>query len=100
MLLSYKSIACAVYLRELVIFVSMFHIVAINHYKSIKSIDNNLYQKITDAKSKQNYKLSTRYASEVKEFNNLSNKNMACAVYLQELLIFYIYISHCCYRSL
>ena len=52
------------------------------------------------AKSKQNYKLSTRYTSEVKEFNNLSNKNRACAVYLQELIIFYIYISHCCYQSL
>ena len=41
-----------------------FHIVAINHHKSIKSIDINLYKKITNAKSKQNYKLSTLYTSE------------------------------------
>ena len=53
---------------------------------------------MTGAKSKQNYKLSTRYTSEVNKFNNLSNKNRACAVYLQELIIFYIYISHCCYN--
>ena len=44
MLLSYKSIACAVYLRELIIFISMFHIVAINHFKTIKSIDKQPLQ--------------------------------------------------------
>ena len=58
--------ACAVYLRELIIFTFIFHIAAINHYKSIKSIDNNLSEKIMDAKSKQNFKLSTSYASEHK----------------------------------
>ena len=50
--------ACALYLQELVIFTLIFHIVATNHYKSIKSIDNNRYKKVIDAKSKQNYKLS------------------------------------------
>ena len=44
MLLSYKSIACAVYLRELIIFISMFHIVAINHFKTIESIDKQPLQ--------------------------------------------------------
>ena len=43
----------SVYLRELVIVTLTFHIVAINNYKSIKSIDNNLYKKITNAKSKK-----------------------------------------------
>ena len=44
MLLSYKSIACAVYLRELIIFISMFHIVVINHFKTIESIDKQPLQ--------------------------------------------------------
>ena len=44
---------CAVYLRDLIVFTLIFHIVAVNHYKSVKSIDNNLYKKIMDAKSKQ-----------------------------------------------
>ena len=44
MLLSYKSIACAVYLRELIIFISMFHIVAINYFKTIESIDKQPLQ--------------------------------------------------------
>ena len=64
MFLFYKSMACAVYLREIIVFTVIFHIVCINHYKSIKSIDDNLYKKITDAKSKQ--KLSTRYTAENK----------------------------------
>ena len=42
----------AVYLQELTIFTVIFHIVCISHYKSIKSIDCNLYKKIIDAKSK------------------------------------------------
>ena len=53
--------ACAVYLRELFIFTVIFHFVCISQYKSIKSIDNNLYKKIIDAKSQQNPKLSIRY---------------------------------------
>ena len=48
---------CAVYLRDLIVFTLIFHIVAVNHYKSVKSIDNNLYKKIMDAKSKQSYPL-------------------------------------------
>ena len=36
--------ACAVYLQELIIFTATFHIVCISHYKSIKSIDDNLYR--------------------------------------------------------
>ena len=64
MFLFYKSMACAVYLREIIVFTVIFHIVCISHYKSIKSIDDNLYKKITDAKSKQ--KLSTRYTAENK----------------------------------
>ena len=60
-----KSMTCAIYLRELIIFILLCHIVAINHYKSINSnLNNNLYKKITDAKSKQNYKLSNLYTSE------------------------------------
>ena len=55
--------AHAVYLRELIIFTVIFYIVCISHYKSIKSIDNNLYKKIIDANSKQNGKLSTRYTA-------------------------------------
>ena len=38
-----------------IIFTLIFHIVAINHCKSVKSIDNNLYNKITDAEHKQKY---------------------------------------------
>ena len=64
MFLFYKSMACAVYLREIIVFTVIFHIVCISHHKSIKSIDDNLYKKITDAKSKQ--KLSTRYTAENK----------------------------------
>ena len=44
---------CAVYLRDLIVFTLIFHIVDVNHYKSVKSIDNNLM----DAKSKQSYPL-------------------------------------------
>ena len=58
--------ACAVYLREIIIFTVIFDTVCISHYKSIKSIDNNLYKKIIDAKLKQNCKLSTRYTAEDK----------------------------------
>ena len=57
---------CAVYIWELVIFTLVFHIVAINHYKSIKSIDNNRCKKIIDVKSKKNYKLPYCYISEDK----------------------------------
>ena len=51
--------ACVVYLREIIIFKVIFHIVCISHYKSITSIDDNVYKKIIEAKSKQNCKLST-----------------------------------------
>lgn len=51
--------ACAVYLQELIVFTLLFHTVVINYYKSIKSIDRNPYNEITNAKSKQNYKLCT-----------------------------------------
>ena len=54
MFLFYKSMAWVVKLRET------------SHYKSIESIDDNLYKKFIDVKSKQNYKLSTRYAAEDK----------------------------------
>ena len=40
--------------------------VCVSHYKSIKSIDDNLYKKVIDAKLKQNCKLSTRYTAEDK----------------------------------
>ena len=56
--------ACAVYLREqFIIFTVIFRIVCVNHYKSIESIDHNLYKKIIDVKSKQNCKLSTRQSA-------------------------------------
>ena len=51
--------ACAVYLQELIVFTLIFDTVVINHHKSIKSIDRNPYSEITNAKSKQNYKLRT-----------------------------------------
>ena len=66
MFLFYKSMACAVYLEEIFIFTVIFHSVCISHYKSIKSIDDNLHKKIIDAKSKQNIKLSTHYTAEDK----------------------------------
>ena len=49
--------ACVVYLREPIDFTLVFHNVCI---KSIKSIDDNFYKKIIDAKLKRNCKLSTR----------------------------------------
>ena len=57
--------ACAVYLREIVIFTVIFHIVCMSHYKSIKSIDDNLYKKVMDLKPKQNCKLSTCYNAKI-----------------------------------
>ena len=53
----------------------IFHIVCISHYKSIKSIDDNLYKKIIDAKLKQNCKLSTRYTAEDKRVWSYYNNN-------------------------
>ena len=67
--------ACAVYLREIIIFTVIFHIVCISHYKSIKSIDDHLYKKIIDAKSKQNCKLSTRNTAENKRVWRYYNNN-------------------------
>ena len=75
MFLFYKSMACAVYLREIIIFTVIFPIVCISHYKNIKSIDDNLYKKIIDAKLKQNCKLSTRYTAEDKRVWRYYNKN-------------------------
>ena len=75
MFLFYKSMACAVYLREIIIFTVIFHIFCVSHYKSIKSIDDNLYKKIIDAKSKQNCKLSTRCTAEDKRVWRYCNSN-------------------------
>ena len=55
--------AYAVYLRKLNIFTVIFHIFWVSDYESIKSMDDNLYKKIVDAKSKWNCKLSTRYTA-------------------------------------
>ena len=44
---------CAVYLQQLIIFTIILHIVCISHYKSIKSIDDNVYKKTVDAKYKK-----------------------------------------------
>ena len=63
MLLFHRSMACAVYLRKIIAFTVIFHITCISHYKSIKSIDDNLYKEIIDTKSKQNCKLCTRYTA-------------------------------------
>ena len=38
-------------------------------YKIIKSIDDNLYKKIIDTKSKQNCKLRTRYTAKDKGYS-------------------------------
>ena len=52
------------YINENLLFLQLyFHIVCISHYKSIKSIDDNLYKKMIDAKFKQNCKFSTRYTA-------------------------------------
>ena len=67
--------ACAVYLREVIIFTTTFHIVCISNYKSLKSIDDHLYKKIIDAKSKQDCKLSTRYTAEDKRVWRYCNNN-------------------------
>ena len=75
MFLFYKSMSCAVHLREIIIFTVVFHIVCISHYKSIKSIDDNLYKKIIDAKSKQNCKLSIRHSAEDKRVWRYCNSN-------------------------
>ena len=53
MFLFYKSMVCAVYLQQLIIFTIILHIVCISHYKSIKSIDDNVYKKTVDAKYKK-----------------------------------------------
>ena len=74
MFLFYESMACAVYLRVIISKV-IFHIVCISHYKSIKSIDDNFYKKITDAKSNQNCKLSTHYTTEDKRVWHYYNNN-------------------------
>ena len=74
MFLLYKSRACSVYLRELIIFTVISHCLYI-HCKSIKSIDDNLYKKIIDAKIKQNYKLCIRYTSEDKRVWRYCNSN-------------------------
>ena len=66
----YESMACVrplvQYIYEKLLFLQLFHVVFISHYKNINSIDDNLYKKIIDAKSKQNCKLSTRYTAEDK----------------------------------
>ena len=64
--LFYKSMACAIFLREIIIFTAIFHIVCISHYKSIKQIDDNFYKKIIEAKSKQNCNLPAHYTTEDK----------------------------------
>ena len=69
MLLFYRSMACAVYLRKIIAFTVIFHIACISHYKSIKSIDDNLYKEIIDTKSKQNCKLRTRYTAKDKGYS-------------------------------
>ena len=61
MFLFYKSMACAIYLREISIFTVIFYIVCLSHYRSIKSIDNNLYKNIIDAKSKQKIPFSRKW---------------------------------------
>ena len=63
MFLFYESMACAIYLQEIIFFTVIFHIICISHYESIKSIDGNLYKKVIDAKSKQNCKLSNHYTA-------------------------------------
>ena len=63
MFLFYESMACAIYLQEIILFTVIFHIICISHYESIKSIDGNLYKKVIDAKSKQNCKLSNHYTA-------------------------------------
>ena len=73
--LFYKSMACAIFLREIIIFTAIFHIVCISHYKSIKQIDDNFYKKIIEAKSKQNCNLPAHYTTEDKRVWRYYNKN-------------------------
>ena len=71
MFLFYESMACAIYLQEIILFTVIFHIICISHYKSIKSIDGNLYKKVIDAKSKQNCKLSNHYTAGDKQVTTI-----------------------------
>ena len=54
--LFYKNMTCLVYLQDIIIFTVIFHTVCVSHYISIKSIDDNLYKKIIDAKQKKHCK--------------------------------------------
>ena len=66
MFLFYKSNGLCSIFTSNYYFTVIVHIVCISHYRGIKSIDDNLYKKIIDVKSKQNCKLSTRYTAEDK----------------------------------
>ena len=75
MFLFYKSMACAVYQRKIITFTVIFHIASLSHYKSIKSIDDNLYKKFIDTKPKQNWKLRTRYTAKDRRVQHFCNNN-------------------------
>ena len=74
MFLFYGRMACAASLAGLIIFTLIFLTVASNHYKSIKSIDNNLYNKSFDPIPKQKQKLSAHYTSKDKRLWRCYNK--------------------------
>ena len=55
---------CSIFTRTYYFYSYISHsFYKISHYESTKSIDDNLYKKIIDAKSKQNCKLSIRYTA-------------------------------------
>ena len=68
MFLFYKSMTCALYLRKRIIFTLIFQIVAVNHCKSIKSIE-------LQVKINKSYKLVTRCTSEDKRVWRYCNNN-------------------------
>ena len=61
--------------ENLLLLQSYFHIVCISYYKSIKLVDDNLYKKMIDAKSKQNWKFSTRYTALDKRVRRYCNNS-------------------------
>ena len=53
------------YIYQKLLFLQLyFTFFVISHYKGIRSIDDNLYKKIIDAKPRQYWMLFTRYTAE------------------------------------
>ena len=74
----------SVYLLELVIFTVIFHIFCICHYKSVESIDDNLYKKNDRRKIQTKFQIvypfycwiETAVALLEKQFNSITESKM------------------------